>query len=71
MYCTNYVAKTIALIDCMVTAQLIYAFVFASAKSRFSHDADQICFTSVFKHCTSVSVAQDLLPLSFDIVKIY
>ena len=32
-----YVAKTKALISCVVTAQLI--FVFAFAKSRFSHDA--------------------------------
>ena len=33
-----YVAKTKALISCPVTTQLICAFVFANAKSRFSHD---------------------------------
>ena len=32
-----YVAKTKALISCAVTAQLICVFVFANAKSRFSH----------------------------------
>ena len=37
--CTIYVAKTKALISCAVTAQLICAFVFACAKSRFPHDA--------------------------------
>ena len=40
--CTIYVAKTKALISCMVTAQLICAFVFAYALSRFSHDVAQI-----------------------------
>ena len=37
-----YVAKTKALISCAVTAQLICGFVFAYAKSRFSHDAAQL-----------------------------
>ena len=40
--CTIGVAKTKALISCAVYAQLICAFVFANAKSRFSHDAAQI-----------------------------
>ena len=40
--CTFYVAKTKALISCAVTEQLICAFVFAYAKSSFSHDADQL-----------------------------
>ena len=35
--CTIYVAKTKVLISCVVTAQLICIFVFAYAKSRFSH----------------------------------
>ena len=35
-HCTIYVAKTKALISCAVTMQLIWAFVFAYAKSRFS-----------------------------------
>ena len=34
-----YVAKTKALISFAVTAKLICVFVFAYAKSRFSHDA--------------------------------
>ena len=34
-----YVAKPKALISCAVTAQLIWAFVFAYAKIRFSHYA--------------------------------
>ena len=38
---TIYVAKTKALISFAVTAKLICVFVFAYAKSRFSHDADQ------------------------------
>ena len=33
-----YVAKTKALISFAVTAKLICVFVFAYAKSRFSHD---------------------------------
>ena len=38
-----YVANTKGLISCMVTAQLICTFAFAYAKSRFSHDATQLC----------------------------
>ena len=37
--CTIRVAKTKALISFEVTAKLICVFVFAYAKSRFSHDA--------------------------------
>ena len=39
MDCTVYVAKTKALISYANTALLIWAFVFAYAKSRFSYDA--------------------------------
>ena len=42
MDCTNYVAKTKALISSAVTALLICGFVFAYAKSRFSHDVAHI-----------------------------
>ena len=42
---TVYVAKTKALITCTVTTQLICVFVFAYAKSRFSHDA--VCIISL------------------------
>ena len=40
--CTIYAAKTKVLISCVVTTQLIYCFVFAYVKSRFSHDMTQI-----------------------------
>ena len=33
-----YRAKTMALISCAVTMQIVCTFVFAYAKSRFSHD---------------------------------
>ena len=39
MDCTIDVAKLKALISCTVTVQLICTFVFANAKSMFSHDA--------------------------------
>ena len=39
---STYVGKTKALITFVVTAQLICAFVFAYAKSRFSHEASQM-----------------------------
>ena len=40
--CIIYVVKAKVLISCMVTAQLICAYVFAYAKSGFSHDMSQI-----------------------------
>ena len=42
----SYVAKTKALISFAVTAKLICVFVFAYAKSRFSHDAAQLTFAT-------------------------
>ena len=39
MDCTIPVAKSKALISFAVTAKLIWVFVFAYTKSRFSHDA--------------------------------
>ena len=45
--CTTYVAKTKALISFTVTVQLICVFVFAYAKSRFSHDAAQFILVSI------------------------
>ena len=39
MDCSIYVVKTKALISFAVTVKLICIFVFAYAKSRFSHDA--------------------------------
>ena len=40
-------AKTKALISCTVSVQLICAFVFALAKSRFSHDAHFFCSVEI------------------------
>ena len=40
--CTICIVKTKALISCAVIVQLICAFVFTYAKSRFSHDAAQM-----------------------------
>ena len=40
--CTIRVAKTKALISFAVTAKLIWVFVFAYAKSRFSHNEAQV-----------------------------
>ena len=40
--CTIYVVKTKALISCRATAQLVWAFVLAYARSRFFHDAAQM-----------------------------
>ena len=44
-----YVAKTKALISFAVTTKLICVFVFPYAKSRFSHDEAQLCFSYMFK----------------------
>ena len=43
--CTYHVVKTKALISCAVTVQLICAFVFTYAKSRFSYDTAQLIST--------------------------
>ena len=49
MNCTIHEAKTKALISFGVTAKLICVFVFAYAKSRFSHDvAHFINYFSIF-----------------------
>ena len=42
-----YIAKTKALISWAVTAQLICSFVFAYAKSRFSHNEAELCVFAV------------------------
>ena len=49
--CTICVAKTNALISFAITAKLICAFVFAYAKSWFSHDAAQIVVDSTVSPC--------------------
>ena len=40
------IAKTKALISCAITAQLICVFVFAYAKTRFSHNEAHKCSSS-------------------------
>ena len=42
MDCTICIAKTKAMISCAVTVELICVFVFAYAKSRFSHNEAHI-----------------------------
>ena len=51
---TIRIAKTKALISFAVTAKLICVFVFAYAKSRFSHDAAHIILVlkKIYKICT-------------------
>ena len=46
--CTIYAKKTKALISCVVTAQLICAFVLTQSKCRVSHDVAQIIITGLF-----------------------
>ena len=64
MDCTIYVAKTKALISCpvtvAVTAQLICAFVFAYAKSRFSHDPEACSATDNIESLEILDVAQEV-----------
>ena len=60
-----YVAKTKALISFPVTAQLICVFVFANAKTRFSHEATHEVRRKVNKfHATFASFF--LLYIIFD-----
>ena len=51
MDCTIRVAKTKALISFAVTAKLICVFVYAYAKSRFSHDAAHFMVGRLFQLC--------------------
>ena len=46
--CFICVAKIKALISCVVTAQLFCGFVFAYAKSRFSHDVAHLIYRFLF-----------------------
>ena len=60
--CTVCVAKTKALISCVVTAQLICVFVLAYAKSQFSHDTAHISlgkrYCNFSKFCTKLCIKQ-------------
>ena len=55
-----YVAKTKVLISCVVTKQLICAFVFEYAKSRLSHEAAQLDWVKRKKNhtCTMIEIRQ-------------
>ena len=61
MDCTIRVAKTKALISFAVTAKLICVFLFAYAKSGFSHDVDQIILYEPLRKKTCFSVFQTRL----------
>ena len=54
MDCTIRVAKTKALFSFAITAKLICAFVFAYAKSLFSHDAAHIFINVILSFVTDV-----------------
>ena len=54
--CTVYVAKTKALISFAVNAKLISAFVFAYAKSQFSHDAAHIYVGTTVGYTLSIKL---------------
>ena len=56
--CTMYAAKIKALISCAVTAQLICAFVFAYAKSRFSHDATEFTIIIIVRNTRFISIVR-------------
>ena len=45
-----YVAKTMALISCVVNAQLICISVFAYTKCRFSHDQAHIMLVHIYRY---------------------
>ena len=61
MDCIIRIAKTKALISCSVTAQLIWDFVFAYAKIRFSHTEAQfikaILYFDIFFLCLLFSLS--------------
>ena len=69
-----YVVKTKVLISCAVTAQLICTFVFAYAKSRFSHDtAHIVCSIIKYPHlvyCLVIHVHFSLLASGSDDVQV-
>ena len=62
---TIYVAKTKALISFAVTAKLICVFVFAYAKSRFSHDADHFTMS---RHGQSLQTLNKVCIYAYDVV---
>ena len=55
--CAICVAKTKALISCTVTAQLICVFVFAYAKSRFSHIEARISIVRISALSSGIPVS--------------
>ena len=75
MDCTVRIAKTKALISFAVTAKLICVFVFAYAKSRFSHDAAHTvaCRPCNFQICTyqHLVIFKPSLPTPGNLVKMF
>ena len=61
----HYVVKTKALISCAVTAQLICAFVFAYAKSCFSHEAAHFIEKSVWQLSLIWATSWGNLPFAY------
>ena len=59
MDCTICVAKTNALISFAVTVKLICVFVFAYAKSQFSHDAAHFLLVLLDQQNQKISKALD------------
>ena len=69
MDCTIRVAKTKALISFAVTAKLICVFVFAYAKSRFSHNEAHmfslVCPASSLRNCFKMNLFTALKRIFF------
>ena len=65
-----YVVKTKALISCPLTMQLICAFVFAYAKSRFSHDPTHYNCVS-FSIIATALMGTSLIFVSFTLASLY
>ena len=59
--CIIYVGKTKALINCVVTLQLIYAFVLAYAKGRISHDASHVISSRNIENCLEIFITFSFL----------
>ena len=59
-----------ALISFAVTAKLICVFVFAYAKSRFSHDAAHISVGSLEKHGSIITHLLSQVRIGMDLTKV-
>ena len=68
MDCTIREAKTKALISFTVTAKLICVFVFAYAKSRFSHDEAQMMSNAPVEDSMVLVVSKCLYSIDVNVV---